>query len=379
MTAAKLIRGDSSAAQDDIRQAVDILRDGGIVIFPTETVYGIAANAARPDAMARLRELKGRPSDKPFSLHIGRPEQAARYVLAPHPTAARLARRAWPGPLTLVCEVPAPASTPAGRELPAEALKELYFDQTIGLRCPDHPLAVSLLGGSTDPIVASSANRAGDPPPTTFEAAVEPFSGLVDVAIDGGKCRYEGASTVVEIRGGALRVLRAGVLEERTIRRMARSEVLFVCTGNSCRSPMAEHLFRAKLAARLGVAAGDLASAGYAVSSAGTFAPLGGAISSGARAELARRGLDGASHRSQPLTPDLVQRCDRIFAMTPEHLAAVKDWAPLAADKTELLDPAGPIADPVGGGPEEYRRCADQIEQAVERRLTEYLDEDRNW
>jgi tRNA threonylcarbamoyl adenosine modification protein (Sua5/YciO/YrdC/YwlC family) len=361
-----------------ISEAAAALRDGALVIFPTETVYGVGASAAHPEAVRRLREAKNRP-DQPFTVHIGMPKAARDFVSSPSTVFRRLARRGWPGPLTLVTPVPEPEKTPLAERFDAGALEAVYFQQSVGLRCPDHAAARQLLDEAGVPIVASSANPAGMPPPESVEAALESLTGQADLAIDGGPCRLRGASTIVEVNGEGWRVLRPGVLEERIITRMTRHDVLMVCTGNSCRSPMAEYLFRQRLAEQTGVAVDALEDYGYHVQSAGTFAPVGGPISEGSLGELQARGIEAQGHRSQPLTPELVHQSDRIYAMTAEHRDMVLDLVPSAARRLELLDAEGPIADPIGGGPDAYASCGKQIEQAVNQRVEELLHEDRDW
>jgi protein-tyrosine-phosphatase len=229
------------------------------------------------------------------------------------------------------------------------------------------------------PVLASSANRPGQIPPATASAAVSNVGDVAAYAVDGGEARLRAASTIVSIRGNAWSIRRPGILDERTIRRLARSEILMVCTGNTCRSPMAAYMFRKQLADRLGLGYDELENAGYAVVSAGTASGRGGPIASGSREELANRGIDASDHRTQPLTFESVQQAERIYVMSPEHRLAVVDLAAGAAGKTELLDPDRPIEDPIGGGPEAYRSAAEQIERAVTRRVEEFLHDDRDW
>jgi L-threonylcarbamoyladenylate synthase len=179
--------------------ALEALAAGRLILFPTETVYGVGARCDRPAAVAALRAAKGRAEDKPLQVLV--PCAAAAAGLARfNRLAAALAARFWPGPLTLV--LPAESAAPA--ELVTAA-------GTIGLRCPQHAGLARLLAGS-GPLAASSANLAGQPPATTCAAATAALGSAVALALDGGPASLGQASTVVAIEGDGWRMLRPGAL-----------------------------------------------------------------------------------------------------------------------------------------------------------------------
>jgi L-threonylcarbamoyladenylate synthase len=195
----------------EIEAAAQALRAGQLVILPTETVYGLGADAANSDAIARLYEAKGRPRFNPLIAHVSDRAMAER-VAALGPVAAKLANAFWPGPLTLVVPI---ENASAVCDLARAGL------DSIALRAPAHPMAQAVIAAFGGPVCAPSANRSGRPSPTTFADAVEETGPAATVALDGGPCRIGVESTVVSVLDGEVRLLRPGGLERRAIEAVA--------------------------------------------------------------------------------------------------------------------------------------------------------------
>jgi L-threonylcarbamoyladenylate synthase len=183
-----------------ISDAAAILRAGGLVAFPTETVYGLGANALDADAVAKIFELKGRPQTSPLIVHVASIEMARGLVAEWPPLAAQLAERWWPGPLTLVL--------PKSSAIPDIVTAGF---PTVGLRMPDHPLALELIREAGVPVAAPSANRFTELSPTTAEHVRAAFGDAVEV-LDGGPTRVGIESTVVSVESDKLTLLRPGMI-----------------------------------------------------------------------------------------------------------------------------------------------------------------------
>ena len=181
--------------------AAERLAAGGVVAFPTDTVYGIGASLAREEAIARVFALKGRPADRPLPVLLASPAALDRVALDLDPRVLRLTARYWPGPLTVV--VPARAGMPAGVVGP---------DGTVGARVPNHPLALRLLEAAGGAAAVTSANRSGEPPARTAEAVIAAVGDRLDLLVDGGTTPGGVPSTVVAFAGDDLRVLRVGAI-----------------------------------------------------------------------------------------------------------------------------------------------------------------------
>ena len=188
-------------SEEDIQQAAEIIKEGGLVAFPTETVYGLGADALNPEAVGMVYTAKGRPSDNPMIVHISSKDDLGRLTFVITEDMRKLADVFWPGPLTMV--VPArpvvPRITTGGLD-------------TVAVRMPSDLTAASLITASGVPIAAPSANLSGKPSPTTARHVIDDLDGRIDAIIEGGDCQVGIESTVVDMTGSIPVVLRPGII-----------------------------------------------------------------------------------------------------------------------------------------------------------------------
>ncbi len=343
-------------------RGAEAIRQGKLVAFPTETVYGVGVDAQNAQALDRLRELKSRPK-RPFTVHMGQADDAFRYVREddmPRP-ARNVISKGWPGPVTLLVKAgDALADTSLGDDMHHRLVYEGY----IGLRCPDEPLAQAMLCTVEEVVVAPSANLINQPAPHDAKQVLESLDGKIDLLIDSGTTRLSKESTILRVDGNGWEILRKGAVDRTTISKMATTLIVFVCTGNTCRSPMAAGIARRMLADKSGCDVAQLQSRGYEVLSAGLFAPDGCPASPEAVDAARAYNADISKHRSQRLTRELINRADVIFCMTEIHAQQVKELGG-RHDVVHMLDAARDISDPVGGCNQIYEESAKHISLAM--------------
>ena len=184
-----------------VKAAADILRRGGLLAIPTETVYGLGADALNEDAVARIFEAKGRPQDNPLILHIPASDWLARCCMDVPEAAYRLAEAFWPGPLTMVLN-----------KSPAVPLRVTGGLPTVGVRCPDHAVTRAVIEAAGVPVAAPSANLSGRPSCTTAAHVRADMDGRIDGVVDGGACAVGVESTIIDLTVSPPRLLRPGGL-----------------------------------------------------------------------------------------------------------------------------------------------------------------------
>lgn len=204
----RVIAANDAAAVDE---AARVLREGGLVVFPTDTVYGVGAAVDRPDAVARLYVAKGRPLDRPIPVLIADLDQLERLARDVNDAILRLARRFWPGALTIV--------VPAQPWLPVEIVRDTG---AVGLRMPDHPVALAIIRAAGGAVATTSANRSGGREACTVEEAVAALGETVDLYVNGERTPGGIPSTVVALQDGEIRILRRGALDPALVEQALR-------------------------------------------------------------------------------------------------------------------------------------------------------------
>ncbi|HEY3321606.1 MAG TPA: L-threonylcarbamoyladenylate synthase [Planctomycetota bacterium] len=327
--------GPGDAAK--ITHAATLLKSGALVAFPTETVYGLGADPRNPAAMERLNAVKGREENKPYSLLVPSLKQAESVAGGFPRIAHKLARMYWPGPLTLV--VPRRSGG------------------TIGLRLPEHPVTRALLAQCGFPLATPSANRSRGAEPITAKQVKDALDGDIALILDAGPARQGRPSAVVRIENDLLEVKRPGIIPNAELLEVARPTLLFVCTGNTCRSPMAAGFCQLELAE-----AHKGESLPYRILSAGTAARPGAMPDKMAVAVMRETGVDISRHRGRCLTPGLIDTADWVFTMTAGHRSSILALMPSSTDRVQMLSTRNEdIPDPVSSTLELYRRVRDRI------------------
>jgi len=372
MTAIRIDVRSAHDVRDVIHHAVQAIAEGKLVALPTETVYGLAASAHDPAAVQRLIDIKRAAAGRPFALAVKSMDEARDYLPRPSALGIRLARRCWPGPVTLVFDVDHPHSL-VGR-LPPITRNALLWGGTLAVRVPAHGMFQEMLRLLPGPVVLSSACHVDGGTESSFgDQAMAALSNHVAMVLDEGRTQFGQPSTVVRVHHDRLEVERVGVVTTSTVRRLASFLVLLVCTGNTCRSPMAELLCKQLLAEKIGCSIDQLENRGIQVLSAGLAAAPGMGPSPEAVQVMAEMRLDLSQHASQPISEHLARSADVILTMTRGHHQALVSHWPELADRVRMLSVHDEdVADPIGGTPEMYKRCAKQIADLLSSRVVEW-------
>ncbi len=349
----RIIKIDSIQPEDEkIEEAITLLKNGKIVAFPTDTVYGLGVNAEDKEATDRLYEVKKRPRDKPFVLFLEKKEDFIRFAEVIPLFAQKLVNKFWPGPLTLLFK--------ASKTSPSSLVSK---QGKIGMRFPSHPVPQNIMKRGRLLLAATSANLSGKANPLTPEEIEKTFDKEIDLLLDGGETLFGEESSIVDVTSSPPCLVREGWLSKKQIEETwaKKKDILFVCTGNTCRSPVAESILKKIWPER---------ESEIKIHSAGTAALTGGRPTPLAIKMVREKGVDINLHRSTPLDEEMIKEADLILVMGAGHKEEVLNISPLAEGKVFLLKDFAlgikeEILDPMGSSEERYQKCIREIEKSI--------------
>ncbi len=340
-----------------LRVAVSQLESGNVVAVPDEVGMTVLALPGQASAVAKLTAMSESlefPAQVVAIPHFSVLDDFADNVSG---VAMKLARRCWPGPVALRvgCGQPEGMTEDWTGEAKEWALSEFGRSFLV----PGQAFSNAVLGELSSPALGLVV---------AINETERVTTDNIDLIINSNENRYAEGLSVVHVGVDDFEMERTGVVSDRILSRLTGEIFLFVCTGNTCRSPMAEALFRNMLADHLNCQDDELLDRGHTVVSAGLSAYPGASASSEAVQLLKSDGIDLSSHESQPVTEELLFHCDHILTMTQNHLDAILNAFPELAGRARLLSNSvgtgrgEDVSDPIGGGADEYRDCRDEIE-----------------
>ncbi|MCA9190245.1 MAG: Sua5/YciO/YrdC/YwlC family protein [Planctomycetales bacterium] len=346
----------SDDPRDIVHIVVQNLVEGQLAVLPAETAYHVVASALKPTAVEHLHALST-GNRRPYLL-LRSSEESLDYSPKLSRIAERVIRRGWPGPLILELESFQPESLAC--QLPPTVQDRIRVDgRFLPQRVAAHEAIVHAMRLLPGPLVALPLLDTFGNPVCTPEVANEVAQTAAVALIDDGPTHYGDLATAIRIENQNCSMQSPGVVDLENLQRLSQFIVLLVCTGNTCRSPMAEVLMRHALERRFG-------TANFSVVSAGLSAFPGGAASPEAIAVMAQRNLNLRSHQSKSITERVVKFADLILTMTNSHRRAIVERMPDTVSRLHLVSGTGQdVSDPFGGNESIYADCADQIEQYI--------------
>lgn len=353
----------SDDTRDVVHMVVQALVEGRLVLVPSETSYLLLASGLCETAIEKLMAFPGRLTERQPSLLLRSSGEVHDYLPQLSRVGQRIADRGWPGPLAMESEVDC-ASSLCGR-LPASVRRHLLRgERWLTLQIPAHNAIASALQLLPGPVVAVPlGNESGHPLVDPLLNPAQQSCDSLAYLVDDGPTHFGGLHSTVNVSQRECRMASPGVLDQSALVGLSQLVILMVCTGNTCRSPMAETLLRAQLGERFRDAFGPGQPPPIVAVSAGLSAYLGSAASPEAVTVMQGRGLNLKDHQSRPLTPRLVRHADMILTMTASHRHAILQRWPEATRRVFVLSNSSrDVADPYGGPTHAYAACADEIE-----------------
>lgn len=357
---------NSEDPRDIVHITVQSLVEGKLVAVPAETTYHVLASGLNTGSVKRLMNLPGRAPHRNPCVFLRSALEAQDYSPDLSLVANRIVHRGWPGPLVL--ELPVCAANSVAHQLPLEVRKAVIVnDRYLPQRVAAHTAIAHALRLLPGPVIAAPLVDASGQAACT-RSQVEALAGNeLALIVDDGPTHFGGFATALQIDGNRCSVVGPGVLDASALTRLGQLVVLLVCTGNTCRSPMAEALLKDMFSKRFSNLFAEGQPAPAVAVSAGLSAFPGGAASPEAMTVMKQRGLSLLNHQSRAVSDRLLMQADLVLTMTRSHRHAIVQRWPELANRTHLLSHShGDVSDPFGGSEAVYAACAEQIEKYLQ-------------